>query len=84
MNPVPRASSGSQVHTSEDVQLAVDHGLDSAVISNHGSKQLDGVPATLDALRECGSVARGKCIGRIALWGPAVSLTIRTRHGFSH
>ncbi|PLB53176.1 FMN-dependent dehydrogenase family protein [Aspergillus steynii IBT 23096] len=46
--------------TPEDVQLAIDYGLDGVVISNHGGRQLDGQPSTLDALRECGPVARGK------------------------
>ncbi|PTU18413.1 hypothetical protein P175DRAFT_0504336 [Aspergillus ochraceoroseus IBT 24754] len=48
------------VYTAADVQLAIDYKLDGVIISNHGGRQLDGVPATLDALRECGPVARGK------------------------
>lgn len=48
------------VSTAEDVQLAIEHGVDGVVISNHGGRQLDGQPATLDALRECGPVARGR------------------------
>lgn len=48
------------VFASEDVQLAIDHGLDGVIISNHGGRQLDGVPATLDALRECAPTAKGK------------------------
>ncbi|KAF9893682.1 Hydroxyacid oxidase 1 [Aspergillus nanangensis] len=44
----------------EDVQLAIDYGLDGVVISNHGGRQLDGQLSTLDALRECAPVARGK------------------------
>lgn len=42
----------------EDVELAIDHGIDGVVISNHGGRQLDGVPATLDALRVCAPVAQ--------------------------
>ncbi len=38
--------------TAEDAQLAVDHGAAAVVVSNHGGRQLDGVPATLDALPE--------------------------------
>lgn len=30
------------------------------IISNHGGRQLDGQPATLDALRDCAPVAKGK------------------------
>lgn len=36
--------------TPEDAALAVDHGVDGIVVSNHGGRQLDGTLATLDAL----------------------------------
>ena len=49
-----------QVLTPEDVSLAIENGVDGILISNHGGRQLDGVPATLDALRECVPVAKGK------------------------
>ncbi|RKU43204.1 hypothetical protein DL546_006001 [Coniochaeta pulveracea] len=48
------------VYAPEDVALAIRHGLDGVMISNHGGRQLDGVPATLDALRVCAPVAAGK------------------------
>lgn len=48
------------VSTAEDVQLAIEHRVDGVIISNHGGRQLDGQPATLDALRECGPIARGR------------------------
>jgi (S)-2-hydroxy-acid oxidase len=74
--------------------------VDGIVISNHGGRQLDGIPATLDALRLCAPVARGRIplaidggirrgsdifkalalgasycfVGRIPIWGLAVSL----------
>jgi isopentenyl diphosphate isomerase/L-lactate dehydrogenase-like FMN-dependent dehydrogenase len=38
--------------TAEDAQLAVEHGVAAVVVSNHGGRQLDGVPATLDTLPE--------------------------------
>lgn len=83
----------------EDVEQAVIAGVDGVVVSNHGGRQLDGVPATLDALRQCAPIARGRIkiavdggirrgsdifkaialgaqfcfIGRIAIWGLAVS-----------
>lgn len=44
----------------EDVELAIKYGVDGIVISNHGGRQLDGVPATLDALRICAPVAQGR------------------------
>lgn len=55
------------IYTPEDVELAIQHGVDGVIISNHGGRQLDGVPATLDALRECAPVAKGRI--RIALDG---------------
>jgi (S)-2-hydroxy-acid oxidase len=48
------------VYTAEDVHLAIKYGLDGVVVSNHGGRQLDGVPATLDALRECAIAGAGK------------------------
>ncbi|CAD0105791.1 unnamed protein product [Aureobasidium uvarum] len=48
------------VNTAEDVALAIQHELDGIVISNHGGRQLDGIPATLDTLRECAPIARGR------------------------
>ncbi|GAB7351544.1 hypothetical protein MBLNU459_g2177t2 [Dothideomycetes sp. NU459] len=44
----------------EDVALAIEFGADGVLISNHGGRQLDGVPATLDALRDCAPIAVGK------------------------
>ncbi|KAL1615885.1 hypothetical protein SLS54_008719 [Diplodia seriata] len=49
-----------EVNTADDVVLAIRHGVDGVVVSNHGGRQLDGVPATLDALRECAPAAKGK------------------------
>lgn len=48
------------VTSPEDVALAIRHGLDGVIVSNHGGRQLDGQPATLDALRDCAPVAAGK------------------------
>lgn len=48
------------VYTTEDVELAIKHGLDGIIISNHGGRQLDTVPATLDTLRDCAPVAKGR------------------------
>jgi isopentenyl diphosphate isomerase/L-lactate dehydrogenase-like FMN-dependent dehydrogenase len=38
--------------TAEDGLLAAEHGASAVVVSNHGGRQLDGVPATLDVLPE--------------------------------
>jgi isopentenyl diphosphate isomerase/L-lactate dehydrogenase-like FMN-dependent dehydrogenase len=40
------------VLTAEDARLACDHGAAAIAVSNHGGRQLDGVPGTLDALPE--------------------------------
>ncbi|KAL1615485.1 hypothetical protein SLS54_009017 [Diplodia seriata] len=48
------------IYTAEDVVKAIRYGLDGVIVSNHGGRQLDGVPATLDALRECVPAAKGK------------------------
>jgi isopentenyl diphosphate isomerase/L-lactate dehydrogenase-like FMN-dependent dehydrogenase len=40
------------VLTSEDAALAVEHGAAGVIVSNHGGRQLDGAPASLDALPE--------------------------------
>jgi (S)-2-hydroxy-acid oxidase len=39
---------------------AIHYGLNGVVVSNHGGRQLDGVPATIDALAECAPVAKGR------------------------
>jgi isopentenyl diphosphate isomerase/L-lactate dehydrogenase-like FMN-dependent dehydrogenase len=38
--------------TAEDARVAVDRGVDGIIVSNHGGRQLDGTPASLDALVE--------------------------------
>ncbi|NWY53123.1 HAOX2 oxidase, partial [Chionis minor] len=38
--------------TKEDAELAVRHGVQGIIVSNHGGRQLDGGPATIDALVE--------------------------------
>ncbi|KAH7126430.1 (S)-2-hydroxy-acid oxidase [Dactylonectria estremocensis] len=48
------------VYGAEDVELAIKYGLDGVIVSNHGGRQLDGVPSTLDALRECAVAADGR------------------------
>jgi isopentenyl diphosphate isomerase/L-lactate dehydrogenase-like FMN-dependent dehydrogenase len=46
--------------TREDAVLAVEHGASAIVVSNHGGRQLDGAPATLDALEEVVEAAAGR------------------------
>lgn len=45
------------IYTPEDVKKAIEYGCDGVLISNHGGRQLDGVPATIDALRDCAPAA---------------------------
>jgi len=40
------------VLTADDAQLALDHGMDGVIVSNHGGRQVDGAVAALDALVE--------------------------------
>jgi isopentenyl diphosphate isomerase/L-lactate dehydrogenase-like FMN-dependent dehydrogenase len=40
------------VLTGEDASLAPEYGAAALIVSNHGGRQLDGVPATLDVLTE--------------------------------
>ncbi|KAH7323253.1 FMN-dependent dehydrogenase [Stachybotrys elegans] len=40
------------IQTVEDARLAIDHGMDGIIVSNHGGRQQDGAVASLDALAE--------------------------------
>lgn len=40
------------IMTPEDARLAIEHGADAIVVSNHGGRQLDCVPSTLEALQD--------------------------------
>ncbi|XP_038051626.1 hydroxyacid oxidase 1-like [Patiria miniata] len=45
--------------TAEDAREAVKHGAAGVLVSNHGGRQLDGVPATIDVLAEIVDAVRG-------------------------
>lgn len=92
-----------KVTTPADVELAIKYGVDGIIVSNHGGRQLDGMPATIDALAECAPIAQGRIqiavdggirrgsdifkalalgaqhcfIGRIPIWGLAVSVLVQ-------
>jgi len=48
------------VLTAEDAELACSHGASGIVVSNHGGRQLDGVPATMDVLEEVVEAVDGR------------------------
>ena len=47
--------------TAEDARLAVSHGVDAIIVSNHGGRQLDGAVPSLKALPEVVSAVAGAC-----------------------
>lgn len=44
----------------EDALLAIEHGVDGIIVSNHGGRQLDGAIATLDALPAISEAVNGR------------------------
>lgn len=44
----------------EDARLAAEHGVDALVVSNHGGRQLDGAPASIEALPAIVDVVAGR------------------------
>ncbi|XP_067421424.1 2-Hydroxyacid oxidase 1 [Emydura macquarii macquarii] len=44
----------------DDAREAVKHGVNGILVSNHGARQLDGVPATIDVLPEIVEAVEGK------------------------
>ncbi|NWX15171.1 HAOX2 oxidase, partial [Aegotheles bennettii] len=46
--------------TREDAELAVKHAVQGIIVSNHGGRQLDGGPATIDALVEVVKSVQGR------------------------
>jgi isopentenyl diphosphate isomerase/L-lactate dehydrogenase-like FMN-dependent dehydrogenase len=56
--PLPLVLKGIQ--TAEDAALAVEHGVDAIVVSNHGGRQLDAVGATADLLPEIVDAVDGR------------------------
>ncbi|HTO84093.1 MAG TPA: alpha-hydroxy acid oxidase [Methylomirabilota bacterium] len=43
-----------------EARAAVDHGVDAVIVSNHGGRQLDGAPASLDALPAVAAAVAGR------------------------
>ncbi|XP_032444008.1 2-Hydroxyacid oxidase 1 [Xiphophorus hellerii] len=45
----------------QDAVQAVNYGVSGILVSNHGARQLDGVPATLEVLEEVVKAVQGRC-----------------------
>jgi 4-hydroxymandelate oxidase len=86
--PLPVLVKG--VLTAEDARLAVEHGADGIVVSNHGGRQLDGVAAGITVLPEVveaiegripvlvdGGVRRGTDIFKAIALGASAAMTAR-------
>ncbi|CAJ2510391.1 Uu.00g050940.m01.CDS01 [Anthostomella pinea] len=48
------------IMTGEDAKLAVQHGADAIIVSNHGGRQLDSASSTIEALPEIVEAMRGR------------------------
>jgi 4-hydroxymandelate oxidase len=59
LSPLPLVVKG--VLRPDDAVRAVDHGAAAVVVSNHGGRQLDGLPATLRALPGVADAVAGRC-----------------------
>jgi len=57
-SPLPVLVKG--VHCAEDALLAVEHGAAGVVVSNHGGRQLDSVPATIEMLPPIAEALAGR------------------------
>jgi 4-hydroxymandelate oxidase len=58
LTPMPLVLKG--IMTGEDARLAVEHGVEAIIVSNHGGRQLDGVPAAIDVLAEVVEAVQGR------------------------
>ncbi|GAC1617093.1 MAG: alpha-hydroxy acid oxidase [Ktedonobacteraceae bacterium] len=47
--------------TAEDALLAIAHGVDGIIVSNHGGRQLDGAITSIEALPEIVEAVAGRC-----------------------
>ena len=48
------------IRTAEDAHLAVEHGVDGILVSNHGGRQLDMTPSSIETLPEIVEVVKGR------------------------
>jgi isopentenyl diphosphate isomerase/L-lactate dehydrogenase-like FMN-dependent dehydrogenase len=47
--------------TAEDALLAIEHGMDGIIVSNHGGRQLDTALTSIEALPEIVEAVAGRC-----------------------
>ena len=59
LSPLPIILKG--ILTAEDARMAVEHGVEGIIVSNHGGRQLDSVPASIEALPEIVEVVNQRC-----------------------
>lgn len=59
LSPLPIILKG--ILTAEDALLAIKHGVEGIIVSNHGGRQLDSVPASIEALPEIVEVVQQRC-----------------------
>ncbi len=77
------------VLTADDARRSIDEGAVAISVSNHGGRQLDGVPASLRALPEVveavqgrievlmdGGIRRGTDIAKLSAWGGCVQCCV--------
>jgi L-lactate dehydrogenase (cytochrome) len=48
------------IMSAEDARRSVEHGVDAIVVSNHGGRQLDGLPAAIEVLPEVVDAVEGR------------------------
>ncbi|HMO59226.1 MAG TPA: alpha-hydroxy acid oxidase, partial [Roseiflexaceae bacterium] len=48
------------IMTGEDARLAIEHGADGVIVSNHGGRQIDGTPASIEVLPEVVAAVAGR------------------------
>ncbi|GHO50227.1 alpha-hydroxy acid oxidase [Ktedonospora formicarum] len=59
LTPLPLLIKG--ILTAEDAIIALEHGVDGIIVSNHGGRQLDGAISGLEALPEIVEAVAGRC-----------------------
>jgi isopentenyl diphosphate isomerase/L-lactate dehydrogenase-like FMN-dependent dehydrogenase len=63
---------GKGIMCAEDARLAIEHGIDGIYVSNHGARQLDTTPATIEILKEVcdesAKVSQERGIPKVPVW----------------